>query len=182
MSCRKRQKHPNPAQNATSKMLFLGPAFGRTEFSRIFIFEPPDFFADFLAGFFLLIFVVKSAQKNPPGKSPAKSSKIYTTKILQHISADCPGQLFLKAHLWPSTALVLQYVSQSGRGGQCLSGPLDRLNAILSLLQPLEDPLCDRECDWEARSRPISLPCTVRSSQPPRSKPLRGLNRAIVAL
>ena len=36
----------------------------------------------------------KSAQKNPPGKSPAKSSKIYTTKILQHISADCPGQHF----------------------------------------------------------------------------------------
>ena len=70
----------------------LGPAFGRTDFSRIFIFEPPDFFADFLAGFFLLIFVGKSAQKNPPGKSPAKSSKIYTTKILQHISADCPGQ------------------------------------------------------------------------------------------
>ena len=78
----------------------LGPAFGRTDFSRIFFFEPPDFFADFLAGFFLLIFVLifvgKSAQKNPPGKSPAKSSKIYTvyytTKILQHISADFPGQ------------------------------------------------------------------------------------------
>ena len=59
----------------------LGSAFGRTDFSRIFIFEPPDFFADFLAGFFLLSFVGKSAQKNPPGKSPAKSSKIYTTKI-----------------------------------------------------------------------------------------------------
>ena len=35
----------------------------------------------------------KSAQKNPPGKSPGKSSKIYTAKILQHISADWPGQL-----------------------------------------------------------------------------------------
>ena len=73
------------------KPLFLGPAFGRMDFSRIFIFEPPDFFADFLAGFFCLIFVGKSAQKNPPGKSPGKSSKIYKTKILQHISADCPG-------------------------------------------------------------------------------------------
>ena len=60
---------------------FLGPVHGRTDFSWIFIFEPPDFFADFLAGFFLLIFVGKSAQKNPPRKSPGKSSKIYTTKI-----------------------------------------------------------------------------------------------------
>ena len=59
----------------------LGSVFGRTDFSRIFVFGPPDFFADFVAGFFLLIFVGKSAQKNPPGKSPAKSSKIYTTKI-----------------------------------------------------------------------------------------------------
>ena len=59
----------------------LGPVHGRTDFLRIFIFEPPDFFADFLAGFFLLIFVGKSAQKNPPRKSPGKSSKIYTTKI-----------------------------------------------------------------------------------------------------
>ena len=56
----------------------LGSAFGRTGFSRFF--EPPDFFAGFVAGFFL-IFVGKSAQKNPPGKSPTKSSKIYTTKI-----------------------------------------------------------------------------------------------------
>ena len=59
----------------------LGSVFGRTDFSRIFFFEPPDFFADFVAGFSLLIFVGKSAQKSPPGKSPAKSSKLYTTKI-----------------------------------------------------------------------------------------------------
>ena len=56
-----------------------------------------------------------------------------------------------------------------------LSGPLNRLNAILSLLHPL-----DRGgCDWEALSRPISHPRAGRSSQPPRSWPLGGLNRAI---
>ena len=54
---------------------------GRRIISRIF---SPDFFSSFLWG--------KSAQKNPPGKCPGKSSKIYTTKILQHISADWPGQ------------------------------------------------------------------------------------------
>ena len=78
-----------PRQKKTQK---LGSVLGRSDFSRISIFEPPDFFADFVAGFFLLIFVGKSAQKNPPGKSPGKSSKIYTTKILQHISADWPRQ------------------------------------------------------------------------------------------
>ena len=63
------------------KKELLGSDSGRTDFSRIYIFGPPVSFADFVAGFFLLIFVGKSAQKNPPGKSPAKSSKIYTTKI-----------------------------------------------------------------------------------------------------
>ena len=76
----------------------LGSVFGRTDFSRIFIIGSPDFFADFVAGFYLLIFVGKSAQKNPPGKSPAKSSKIYTTKIpdtfLQRSRAKkCPKEL-----------------------------------------------------------------------------------------
>ena len=39
--------------------------------------------------------------------------------------------------------------------GQRLSGPLNRLNAILSLLHPLDHyrtPSCDRERDWEAPS------------------------------
>ena len=79
--------HYKSESEKKKKTDLLGPAFGRTDFSRIFIFGPPDFFADFLAGFFLLIFVGKSGQKNPPGKSPQKSSKIYTTKILRHISA-----------------------------------------------------------------------------------------------
>ena len=77
---KKRQKWSESVISGRSSKL-LGPAMGRTDFSRIFIFGPPDFFADFVAGFFLLIFVGKSAQKNPPGKSPAKSSKIYATRI-----------------------------------------------------------------------------------------------------
>ena len=49
--------------------------------------------------------------------------------------------------------------------------------------RPQYDPLCDiAEGDWEALSRPISHPHTGRSTQPPRSKPLRGLNRSIVVL
>ena len=59
-----------------------------------------------------------------------------------------------------------------------LSGnPLNWLNAILSLLQPLDgfrSPLFDRERDWKALSRPMSHPRTGRSPQPPCSKPLRG--------
>ena len=38
----------------------LGSIFGRTDFSRIFVFGPPDFFADFVARFFLLIFSEKN--------------------------------------------------------------------------------------------------------------------------
>ena len=62
---------------------FLGPAFGRTDFSRIFIFEPPDFFADFLAGFFSH-FCGK--------KCPEKSSR----KILQNLYNKNPPTHFLQ--------------------------------------------------------------------------------------
>ena len=65
-----------------------------------------------------------------------------------------------------------------------LSGPLDRLNAILSLLQPLDRyraPSAIGSAIGRPLSRPVSHPRTGRSPQPPRSKPLSGLNRAIVA-
>ena len=67
--------------------------------------------------------------------------------------------------------------------------PLGRFNAVLSLLQSLDRFWTPSaiggaiERPYLALSRPISLPRTVRSPQPPRSnKPLRGLNRATVAL
>ena len=66
-----------------------------------------------------------------------------------------------------------------------LSGPLNRLNAILSLLQPLDryrTPSAIGSAIGRPLSRPISPPNKGRSPQPPRSKPLGGLNRAIVVL
>ena len=66
-----------------------------------------------------------------------------------------------------------------------LSGPLNRLNAILSLLHPLDryrTPSAIGSAIGRPISRPISHPNTGGSPQPPRSKPLGGLNRAIVAL
>ena len=52
-----------------------------------FYFWATGFFRGFSRRIFLLTFVGKSA--------PGKSSKIYTTKVLQHISADWPGQKVL---------------------------------------------------------------------------------------
>ena len=90
----------------------LGSDSGRTDFSRIFVFEPPDFFADCFASFeppdffadcfasFLWGGGGGSAQKNPPRKSPAKSSKTYATKIPDNFlqrgrAKHFPGQLNL---------------------------------------------------------------------------------------
>ena len=49
--------------------------------SQFFLLEPPDFLADFVAGTFFSFLWERVHRKNPPGNSPAKSSKIYTTKI-----------------------------------------------------------------------------------------------------
>ena len=38
--------------------------------------------------------------------------------------------------------------------------PVQCYTVSASPARPLEDPLCDRECDWEALSRPISHPHT----------------------
>ena len=70
----------------------LGSVFGRTNFLRIFLHGPPDFFADFAAGSFSPHFcgekvpgkiLQESAQENP--------TKFYT-KNPRHISAEGPGQ------------------------------------------------------------------------------------------
>ena len=55
--------HPGSAKCPLNQ---LGLVFGRTDFSRIFILEPPAFVADFVAGIFS-IFVGKSVQRSSPG-------------------------------------------------------------------------------------------------------------------
>ena len=71
------------------------------------------------------------------------------------------------------------------RFGGGLSGPLNRLNAILSLLHPSTaygTPPLPAIASAIARPYLALLPRTGRISEPPRSKPLRWLNRAIVVL
>ena len=79
---------------------------------------------------------------------------------------------------WKKAALL-----GAERAASLLSGPLNRLNAILSLLLPLDryrTPSAIGSAIGRPLSRPISHPNTGGSPQPPRSKPLGGLNHAIV--
>ena len=72
----------------------------------------------------------------------------------------------LGAHLRGRTTIVASKEG-SEKVLRRLTGPLNRLNAILSLLHPSTaiGPLCNRECDREGLSRPISHPRTRRSAQ-----------------
>ena len=84
----------------------------------------------------------------------------------------------------PGLETPLFTFSQSCLSGVCLGGPLDRLNAILSLLHPLDRyraPSAIGGAIGRPYLAPISLPRAGKSSQPPRSKPLSGLNRAMVS-
>ena len=128
----------------------LGRLSAERIFSRIFIFEPPNFFADFLAGFFLLTFVGKSAQKNPPGKSPGKSSKIHTTKILQHISADWPGQEIARSKSRIASDLKTR---DSNRWRPCdLKLRFETRDWRFGLNTPIQQN-CEKGCDLSPRSK-----------------------------
>ena len=70
-------------QRIAAPSKFLGPAFGRTDFSRIFIFGPPDFFADFLPHFW-------------GKKCPEKSSRTIPGKILQNLYNKIPPTYFCR--------------------------------------------------------------------------------------
>ena len=71
---------PSPPCSAIHFCKAISPRLGEQIFLRFF-FGPPDFSRILSPDFFLLIFVGKKCPENPPGKSPAKFSKIYTTKI-----------------------------------------------------------------------------------------------------
>ena len=90
-SSRTAKIHPPPQ--------ILGPVFGRTDSSRSFIFGQLDFFADFVVGFSLLIFVRtvprKVLQENPRRNPP----KFTQQKSPTHISAQRPGQQMSPIHL-----------------------------------------------------------------------------------
>ena len=76
------------AQIALEPIDLLGPVLGRMDFSRIFIFGPPDFFADFLPGSFSPHFCGKKC----PEKSSRKILQNLYNKNPRHISAEGPGQ------------------------------------------------------------------------------------------
>ena len=145
-----------PKTKQSERTPFLGPDSGRTDFSRIFIFEPPDFFADLVAGFFLLIFVGKSAQKNPPGKIPGKILQNLYNKNPRHISAEGPGQPFADLFLAPWSNTV-----RSAAISDCDIHPFGRHRAGHSKVWPTK---LWPECSWEI----------------PQILSLDGRNRAIV--
>ena len=132
-----------------------------------------------------------------------KQESTKQTHILGGLSRACVGgQTVVNGAFWGSSAFwergrhitkSSEITSQKSRTellmylmfSRTLSGPLNRLNAILSLLQPLDRyraPSAIGSAIGRPPSRPISHPHTGGSPQPPRSKPLGGLNRAIVAL
>ena len=74
---------------ATPLQQCLGSDFGRTDFSRIFVFGPPDFFADF---FCRRIFSPHFCGK----KCPEKSSRKIPGKILQNLYNKNPPTHFCR--------------------------------------------------------------------------------------
>ena len=76
----------------------LGSVFRRTDFSRIFIFEPPDFFADFVTGFFSFlwekvprkILLQQNPRQNPPKCVQQKSPTHFCREAGQILGISLP--------------------------------------------------------------------------------------------
>ena len=70
----------------------LRVGFWQNGFLADLIFEHPDFVADFVAGFFLLIFVGKKCPEKSSRKIPDKILQILYNKNPRQFSTEGPGQ------------------------------------------------------------------------------------------
>ena len=91
----------------------LGSVFGRTDFPRIYIFGSPDFFADFLAGLFLLIFVGekvprKILQENPRQNPPKFLQQESPTHFCRGSGPTLAVSLLARSYLRLLATTVLQ--------------------------------------------------------------------------
>ena len=81
-------------------------------FADFYFWAAGFFFPDFVAGFFLLIFVGKSAQKNPPGKSPTKSSKFIQQNPPTHFCRGAGPREKLKGKIVSEIFTLFHYFSR----------------------------------------------------------------------
>ena len=146
----------------------------------------PEFCPEFCSEFspkFSRIFRASFRGKRRPEKNSPKIPASFQCKILRQIRKNI-YKMFLESRRVSVSGenLERKFLKATVKH---LSGPLNRLNAILSLLHPLDryrTASAIGSAIERPLSRPISHPNTGGSPQPPPSKPLRGLNLAIVAL
>ena len=102
--------HVTLQANFGTKDSFLGSVFGRTDFSRIFIFEPPDFVC---RGFCRQIssphFCGKKCPEKSSKKIPDKILQILYNKNPQQFSAEGPGQFFWGLRIFPRNVFELSF-------------------------------------------------------------------------
>ena len=114
--------------------------------------------------------LLSALSDTPPSKNPSQNP----------VPADSLTRCLLRTLLRSASC---KEPSKNPSEKRVLSGPLNRLNSILSLLHPLDDYRTPSSIG-SAIGRPylaLSRIHTGGSPQPPCSKPVRGLNRTIVA-
>ena len=98
--------------------------FWQNGFFADFYFWAAGFFRGFCRRMFLLVFVGKRSQKIPPGKSPAKSSKIYTTKIPDIFLQRGRAKRYEKYRCWASETPTIGSVAHGNERQQGKHPPL----------------------------------------------------------
>ena len=126
----------------------------------------------------------KRSETRPKNVYPLSGRlKIFHWHFSTHFKSFSPPEICTKTKKF--TARLSEVATLRKTQLASFGGPLNRLNAILSLLHPLDryrTPSAIGSAIGRLLARPISHPNTGRSSQPPRSEPLSGLSRAIVVL